>query len=294
MSETPEQPQVPEIPAGLADAYWNRFILAGFLSTDDLYRVYPQARSWPQELAANVASLFGRSQGLASRPEAGQVVIRPVEEPEALEVLHPEAQNLRFGAETPIGFAWVEIANLITPSAVTSPLPHPATLPADNPQEIALYSMYVSGPPPQVFPGGMLLSSFPLNVAFKGAGLVQGQLVVQYELSHPLRPIIVGYEQGRCYLLNAYGRVLHALNQGVGRLLCMVYYGLDLNALNLGVKLPWLQGAQINHFGAARLSEASAPPVIRDFLDPTLSAIVPTRAGLHAFQPSLQSLAINV
>jgi hypothetical protein len=116
--------------------------------------------------------------------------------------------------------------------------------------------------------------------------------VLKYQLAPPPEPILVGYEQGRYYLLTAYSRVIQALIGNVERLLCLVYYGLDLRLPNFGVRIINEHNA-VNHFGPALLSGEMAP-LVRDFLDDSLTAVVPSRRGEFFIGfPSFQLRPVN-
>jgi hypothetical protein len=288
------QAQLPQPANWWDEPYSERRVLAGFIDAESLRSVYSAANSWPEDLAARVTSLHGAGARLAPRPHAGQARVHPVEEREALEVLHPEAMQVQLHPTVPVNFAWVEVADLVTASAFTDPLPPSTTQAGEGVRGIARLSLFPAGPPPMIDQeSGLLISSFPINITHLGSALQRDRLIVQYQLSLPMRPIVVGYEQGRYFLLNEHARVLYALGRNIDRLICLVYYGLDLTQPDMGIRLPGLQGGVVNHFGAELLS-GEAPPLVRDFLDPGLSVAVPTRAAIFSAQSSLQTLGINI
>jgi hypothetical protein len=285
----------PTPPAGsgwLAEPYAERHILAGFLKPGEVEIVYPAALEWPSNVTESVRSLHGTGAALGTREEAGQCRISNIEEPEALAVLDPVARSVQAGPAVPMSYAWVEIRNLIAAGSVADPLPMPRPLSNDDARAIADYSLRDYGGQPLLSGNGILITSVPLNISFAGAEVRGNQYLVQYALAPLFSPIVVGYEQGRCYLLKEYGRVLYAISQNVERLLCLVYYGLNLTEPNMGVKALGQQGDAFNHFGAERLGGA-VTPLVRDFLNPAVTAIVPSRAQLFAAMPSVQSLGME-
>jgi hypothetical protein len=268
-------------------------ILAGFLSAEELYRVYPAARDWPLDVAARVQALQEARVSVKPRPEAGQGRILPVEEPEALSILDPIAQSYPWGPEIPVSYGWVEIANLIAPSAIANSLLQPATLSEDDVRGMADFSLFGPLPSIKLEPSGLVLSSAPLDLSLMSVGLEGGsQLAFRYKLKRVAMPIIVGFEEDRLYLLNGYGRVLQALRSNIGRLLCLVYYGLDLSEPNMGVRVLDPQTPAINHFGPTRLLDPQAP-LVRDFLDPSITVVIPARAPLFMANILLQTSHIT-
>lgn len=267
-------------------------LLAGYLRPEDVPRVYPTSREWPGEVADRVGALHGARLSLDPRPEAGRSRLHQVEEPEALEVLSGVMQFFNPGPEVPVSYAWVEIENLIATVAVSDPMPRHAAVFGDDPQSLAEYSLYVAPPVPRIDGNGVLMTLS--NLAFQPTKPVfeNGQLVYRYNVVQAPQPILVGYEQDRYYLLNNYGQVLQALVGKVERLLCLVHYGLDLKAGDMGVQFYKARKAVVNHFGETILLGDRAP-LVRDFLDPKLSAAVPSRAAFFITQQSLQTTAVN-
>lgn len=268
--------------------YAEHRILAGFLRDEDVRKVHPAAAAWPEEVSARVRALHGAARSLAPRPEAGQCRVFPVEDPEALAVLQMASQALPIGPEIPISYSWVEISNLIATSSVADTLPQDVAVFNNHPQSLAEYSLI--GPPPTYTAGanGSLYFSSAIGLQPLYRGIEEDQLVLRYQLAQTVRPIVVGYEQGKFYLLNAYGRVLHALVGKVDKLLCLVHYGLDFTAPLMGVRLFDPKGSAVNHFGHALLANGS-PPMVKDFLDPSLSAAFPTRSSFFMVMPTIQA-----
>lgn len=276
-----------------ADTTWQQpyvehRILAGFLRGEDIQKVQPAAAYWPAAISAQVHGLLGAAQKLPARPHAGQCRLYPVEEPEALGVLQMASQMLPIGADMPVSYSWVEISNLIATASVSGHIPQAPAVSNSDPQELAQYSLF--GPPPTYVagPNGSLLFSSAVMVQPVSPTLEDDQLVIRYRLSPALQPIIVGYERGRFYLLNAYARVLQALISKVDKLLCLVHYGLDLATPGMGVKLFDPKNGVVNHFGYALLS-CDKPPMMTDFLDPSLSAVFPARPSFYMLLPSIQA-----
>lgn len=263
-------------------------ILAGFLREEDVPKVHPAAGNWPEEVAALVRALHGAARGLSPRPEAGQCHLSPVEEPEALAVLQMASQAFPVGPNIPVSYSWVEISNLIATAAVADALPKEVAVFNGHPQSLAEYSLI--GPPPTYIagPNGSLYFSSPIGLQPLYRGIEEDQLILRYRLAQTVRPIVVGYEQDRFYLLNGYGRVLQAMVGKVDRLLCLVHYGLDFTAPQMGVRLFDPKGGAVNHFGPALLVGGS-PPMVKDFLDPSLSAVFPTRAPFFMVMPAIQA-----
>jgi len=268
--------------------YAEHRILAGFLRDEDVLKVHPAAASWPEEVSARVRALHGAARGLAPRPEAGQCRLSPVEEPEALAVLRTASQALLIGPEMPVSYSWVEISNLIATASIADALHQEVAVFNSHPLPLAEYSLI--GPPPTYTagPNGSLYFSSAVGLQPLYRGIEEDQLVLRYRLAQTVRPIVVGYEQGRFYLLNAYGRVLQALVGKVDKLLCLVHYGLDFTAPLMGVRLFDPKGGAVNHFGHALLAGGS-PPMVKDFLDPSLSAVFPTRSAFFMVMPTLQA-----
>ena len=281
----------------LGQPYVERRILAGFLNPGEVDVVYPPSHEWPNHVAKEVASLLGAANSLKPRTDVGICHISDIEEPEALGVLDPIGRGIPAPPVAAFSCSWVKIKNLIAVSAVADPFPPSISLSNENAGGLAEYSLYEPVGPP-VFVGTALATTGPVNVVPLQAQLKNGQLVVRYQFAKVVKPIIVGYEQGRCYLLKEYGRVLAAMAQGVDRLLCLVYYGLDLTQADLRVRGLHAQGLigvgePINHFGFERLSDANVP-LVRDFLDSALTGVVPSRASLFIWQPTVQPLGIQL
>jgi hypothetical protein len=270
--------------------YAERRILAGFLRAGDLPIVHPPSCRWPESVAQRVCALNGTSGAVPDRPEAGQCRLRPVEEPEALMILRGASQQMPFGPNVPVSYSWVDIKNLIATSSVADPLPtHPVVL-SDDPGALARYSLF--GPSVlELRSDGMLYSQTNVGLQLAHSAIEGGALVLKYKMIFPPEPVLVGYEQGRFYLLTAYGRVIQALMAKVERLLCLVYYGLDLGLPNCGVRV-LTEGHTVNHFGSPLLS-GGKPPLVRDFLDPSLTAVVPSRAEFFIGAPSFQLTAVT-
>jgi hypothetical protein len=281
----------------LGQPYAERRVLAGFLNPGEVELVYPQSSEWSDDVSGQVAALYGAANSLPPRTESGICNISSIEEPDALTVLDPIGKGIPAPLVASFSYSWVNIQNLIAVSAVADPFPPPVSLANNNAGALAEYSLYEPIGQP-VFVGLALATTGPVNLVPLQAAVKNGQLVVRYQLSKVVKPIIVGYEQGRCYLLKEYGRVLAAMAQGVNRLLCLVYYGLDLTQVDLKVRGLHVQGLvglgeQINHFGSERLSGANVP-LVGDFLDSQLTAAVPSRAPLFIWQPTVQPLGIQL
>lgn len=276
MTELPIDVPRPTRPAWLSQPYVERRILAGFLRPDEVEIVYPASSQWPADVAERVRALHGAADNLDPRPDAGHCLISPAIEPGALEVLDPIARGIELPPVVTVDFAWVEINNLIASASVADPLPTDTQLSNEDLKGIAEYSLFEISGQPLIAGGGLLINSAPLEVAFAGTQLMGNQFIVRYQLIRSFSPIIVGYEEGRYYLLTDYGRVVHAISQNITRLLCIVYYGLDLDVADYGVKFPGQEGRALNHFGRKRLSVA-APPLVRDFLEQRVAAVFPSK-----------------
>lgn len=278
----------------LGQPYAERKILAGFLNPGEVEVVYPNSSEWPPDVSERVMALLGAANAIGTRDGVGVCDISNVDESEALKVLLPVGKAIAAHPVAAFSYSWVDINNLIAAAAVADPLPPPVALSNNDAGSLANYSLYENIGPP-IFLGSALATTGPINVLPLKAELRNGQLVVQYQVSKTIRPIIVGYERGRCYLLKEYGRVLAAMAQGVNRLLCLVYYGLDLSKVDMNIKgLNPLIGSEepVNHFGAERLGGTQAP-LVRDFLDPALTATIPSRASVFICEPSVQILAVQ-
>ncbi len=292
MTEKPVNIPTPRPPSWYTQPYVERRILSGFLKPGEVEAAYPMAREWPGEIAERVRALHGAAARLTPRPDAGRCLITRVEEPEALAVLDPIARGMQLLPATTVDFGWVETSNLIAPASVADPTPDGAPLTNDDLKGLAEYSLYEGVGQPVIVGDSLLVNSAPLALVPAGVALAGNQFLVRYQLIRAVSPIIVGYEEGRCYLLTEYGRVLHALSQNVERLLCIVYYGLDLDDPDFGIKFPELEGAALNHFGRARLS-APAPPLVRDFLDPSVGVAFLSKGTFFSAQPSLQAILMK-
>lgn len=287
-----------ETPNWLGQPYAERRILAGFLNRGEVAVVYPHANEWSNDVTQRVAGLHGAANSLKPRKDAGICDILSIEEPEALQILDPIGRVIAAPLVASFSYSWVSIGSLIAVNAVADPFPPPVLLSNDDTRSLADYSVYEHiGQPVFVSPTAVATTG-ALNVVPVQSAIRDSHLVVRYKLSKVVRPIIVGYQQGRCYLLKEYGRVLAAMAQGVNRLLCLVYYGLDLTQVDLGVRGLHAQGLialgePINHFGSERLDGVNVP-LVRDFLDLELTAVVPSRAPLFIWQPTVQQLGIQL
>lgn len=273
--------------------YAERRILAGFLNTGEIDRVYSDFQGWPPDVNDYVARLYGAANSLSSRPEAGVCEIENVSEPDALTQLDPIARGIALPLSGPCSYNWVKIQHLIAASAVAASI-HPRVLPSnENVQSLANYSLYAPVSEPLFLSPTLIATDAPLDLRPIQAVLQNSRLTVHYQVSRTASPIIVGYENGRCYLLSGYGRVIAALATGIDRLLCLTYFGLDLMQPSFGIRLQGpLNLQKVNHFGSDRLT-SSAPPLVRDFLDLTLTAVVPARASLFLCEPAMQMTAIQ-
>lgn len=273
--------------------YAEHRILAGFLREEDVPKVHPAAGNWPEEVAARVRALHGAARDLAPRPEAGQCRLSPVEEPEALAVLQMASQAFPIGSNMPVSYSWVEISNLIATGSVADALPREVAFFNSNPQSLAEYSLIGLPPTYVAGPNGSLYFSSQVGLQPLYRGIEGDQLVLRYQLAQTVRPIVVGYEQDRFYLLNAYGRVLQAMAGKVDRLLCLVHYGLDFTEPLLGVRLFDPKGGAVNHFGPVLLASGS-PPMVKDFFDPSLSAVFPARSPFFMVMPTVQTHQVQL
>lgn len=281
----------------LGQPYAERRVLAGFLNHGELEFVYPHSNEWPNDVREHVAALHGAAHLLNPRADAGLCDISNIEEPEALEVLGIAGRAIVAPIVASFSYSWVNIHNLIAVSAIADPFPPSVSLSKDDLRSVAEYSLYEHIGQPLFVSPTTLATTGPVNLIPLPATLKNGQLVVRYQLSKVVRPIIVGYEENRCYLLKEYGRVLAAMAQGIDRLLCLVYYGLDLTQIDFKVRGLHAQGfinpgEPLNHFGVARLT-SSKIPLVRDFLDPTVTAIFPSRDSVFIWQPIVQPLGVQ-
>lgn len=278
----------------LGQPYAERKILAGFLNPGEVEVVYPNSSEWSPDVSERVMGLLGAANSVGPRDSVGVCDISNVDDTEALRVLHSVGRAIAAPPVASFSYSWVNIDNLIAVGAVADPIPPPVSLSNNDVRSLADYSLYENIGPP-IFLGSALATTGPVNVLPLKAEIRNGQLVVHYQISKTIRPIIVGYEQGRCYLLKEYGRVLGAMAQGVNRLLCLVYYGLDLSKVDMNIKgLNPLIGPDepVNHFGAERIGGTQAP-LVRDFLDAALTATIPSRASVFICEPSVQILAVQ-
>ena len=268
--------------------YVEHRILAGFLTDEDVVKVQPASGRWPTDVSDRVRALHGAARNLPTRPEAGQCRLFPVEEPEALAVLQNASQMLPLGPGVPVSYSWVEISNLIATASIADALPRDNLVFNDAPLAMAEYSLLGPAPTLHLTPTGLLCCSSAVNIQTLPGELQGDRLIFGCRISLPARPILVGYEQERFYLLNQYGRVLQALIGNIDRLLCLVHYGLNLAAPHLGVRLIDPKSGAVNHFGRGLLS-CNKPPLVKDFLDPSLSAVFPARAPFFIVTPSIQA-----
>jgi hypothetical protein len=281
----------------LAQPYTERYILAGFLNADEASLVYASASQWPDHIREEIRARYGAGTSLPPRPDAGICEISIVEESDALSVLHPVARVISAPAIASFSYSWVTIQNLIATSAIADPLPQTVAPFDETPSFLAKYSLYRDIGRPIFISETSFATIGPINIQPAQAAITEGQLVVRYKLSNVIAPIIVGWEQDYCYLLKGYGRVLKAMTQGVKRLLCLVYYGLDLTKPDMNVRGLNTQGLfnigePVNHFGPERL-KGMTRPLVRDFLDSALAVNFPSRADIFIHDPSVQSLGIQ-
>jgi hypothetical protein len=226
------------------------------------------------------------------RPEIGRVALSTVVEPEALELI----AAIQIAEFMPVSYGWLEPGNLIAIKAVAEAVPPVQRAIFEGSAGASRYSLY--GPPPQykLTRSHDIVSNVPINWVSKSLrlGNFQGaeQLVLTYEPQLVCTPIFVGYEDGRYYLLSHYGRFVQALSHGIQRLLCIVYYGLDLAAADLGVCFPGLAGAPLRQFDEGLL-RGTAAPMVRDFLNPANAVTVPTRARMYLTQLALLTTDVS-
>lgn len=260
--------------------YTEQRILAGFLRAEDVPKVHPAAAFWPEDVADRVRTLHQASRHLSARPQAGRCRLFPIEEPEALDVLQNVSIAQPLGPGSPVSYSWVEIENLIATVAIADPMPIEVDF-SGGAQALAQYSLLNAEPSFYSAPGGAVFSTSPVNVKLAGRAMQADRLILNYQLS--LRPqlIVVGYQEGRFYLLSGYGRVLRALESKVDRVLCLIHYGLDLQAPNMGVRL---LDNSVNHFGRDVLISENAP-MVKDFLDPSLSVVFPAKGSFFMISP---------
>lgn len=215
--------------------------------------------------------------------------MRVVDDPDALSILTPVSRQLGWGPNVPVSFETVDIEKLIVTQAVAGPREAGQLLAANDFGSLSAFSLF--GPQPALKADAReplsLISPVPISLSPQSLEAQNSQLIVRYNISKTVRPILVGYEAGRMYLLSELGRVVHALEYGLDRLLCVVYYGLDLNSPSFGVRIVDA-AARLNHFGEARLG-GEVPPLLSDFLDPRLSVVVPARERLFVTQITAQT-----
>lgn len=276
----------------VARPYAERRILAGFLNRGEEAVVYPYSSEWSAEVAERVAAIQGKGNTLPPSPNAGVCDIANVEEPEALKVIDRWARSIGAPLFATFSYCWVSLENLIAAAAVMDPLPSAEAIDQDDPRSLGDYSLYVNVDP--LIPAGQatFATNGPISAALVQAVITDSHLVVSYKLSKVPRPIIVGYEEGRCYLLTEYGRVIAALAAGVKRLLCLMYFGLDLTQRDMairGLDATGLvaKGDPLNHFGRTRLT-SERPPLVQDFLNEDLTVRMPSRGTVFIFEPSVQ------
>lgn len=262
-------------------------ILAGFLTSEDLKVLCPAFRLWPAGSRDRVARRLGAAASLAARPEAGRGQLTSIYEPEALPYATTLGQMLPSSPSAPVSIEWVEIRDLIAVRATTGPIAEVLPVPGDL-RARARYSIYGSPLEIMLRNQSWIVGSAPMTISLTGASLGAREteeavtITCQYRLQPLPTPIVVGLESGKLFLLNEYGRVIQALRSGLTRLVCLVYYGLNLDQPDLGLRLAGLDDPPVNHFGRERVIAPTAP-LVRDFADPKLSAAVPARDRLFAF-----------
>lgn len=264
------------------EPYATAHVLAGFITAAELRRLCPGSVAWPPDARERVRAIHGAADRLSVRPEAGSGRVGPVEEPEVLKALDPVARTLQLGPGAPISHEWVEISNLISLRAVAI-MPSAGQLSLEDAAAVADFSLFGPQPLVQLQGNGSVVSNRPLEVGLVGLSAEDGKISTHYHVKRPYQPIIVAYEGGRLFLFSAYGLVLLALALGSQRLLCLVHYGLDFAAPNIGVRIA-LQGAKPAIHLRPELLSGGAPPLVRDFLDPELSTTAPIRRSLYVTQ----------
>jgi hypothetical protein len=260
--------------------------LAGFMTTETIRTFIPTFDGLPRTFQTALQERLGASTDLDLAATVGKPRLFRIEEREVLGFLTEVAQVVPAGLENLLGFEWVEIKNIVAGHLVTKPIvPGTDLITGPTPLQLAQYCMLSFGDgsvPIEVRrePRPRLVSNAAMNVTLVDVQLADSQFALVYKLSPILAPIQLLVIDNQVIAIRGLEKLVRIAERGIDHALCLVSYGYGTSALTSLPSTP------------SELLGAQRPPLISDFLNPSLTAPVPARSPLTVFHFGLEGSRI--
>jgi hypothetical protein len=247
--------------------------LAGFIAPEALSKHVPLFTGLPSTVQSEITAKLGTGFGTAPLPNAGKPEISRVTEGPVLDLLTRIALQLPAPSQLEMsGFEWVEIKPLLAGRLLTQRFPWPEECPSPTDfTAVANFCMlsFSHNPLMQIVNfAGMpaLLSPVQGTVQYVGTEARENGYAHRYLQQPSIKPIHIMIAEDRAVALTGIERLVALARLGVERALCMVAFGYGSAILKSFPSTP-----------LSLLAESRAPTV-GDFLDSSLSVIVPVRS----------------
>ena len=248
--------------------------LAGFADSALLHDLIPTFPFQSPNARQQIEARLGRGAAAAPVSTAGRPGFERVSEDAVVAFLSGVAQALAATEPASVvnlgAFEWVEIAPLIAGHLLTGGMPNPEQgVLVEDDLAAARFCMLSYSQQTQMVARAdgevSLTTPLPHEVVPHNFGFENGILTIQYSVRPRLDPIRVWSVDGVAIALTGLGRLTWLLERGYKRALCAVSYGYGTDVLG---RLPTVPES---------ILRAPRPPVMRDFLDDTLSVAVAVR-----------------
>jgi hypothetical protein len=247
--------------------------LAGYMDGQTAGIHLPWLGGLPQIVISELAARFNASSRLAPEPRAGKPRFTKATEPATLSAIRDALQFIGTPSIVNLaGFEWIEIKPLIAGRYVTGRLPLSGLQIAPGDVEgLARFCVFGHTGPldakvEMTAEGVVIRSLLPFVLGMASPPVISGGVVtVQHQLVTVPQPIRVLLAHGRAVALAGLDKLVVLARLGFERALCLVHYGYSPAVGEIWPTVP------------QEVLDSQRPPVIEDFLNPELCAVVPTR-----------------
>lgn len=254
-------------------AYQEALALVGYLTADSAEAHLPYFRTLPDWALDQVNKRLG---ACAEMPERGlsKPSFRRIDEPDVLQLVREVSSRIPATLNNLTGFEWVEIDRLVAGHYVTGALPAVRESPNLAPLDVAKfcllsYTDVVSLPRTEITVSGQeanVLSDGAVGLGAAELDLEGRTLVLRYHIGPVLRPVRALSVDDQLVALTGLGRLAILRRLGVLHALAVISYGYGMDALQHFPSVPY------------DVIASNRPPLVRDFLDASVSTAIPVRA----------------
>lgn len=239
--------------------------LAGFLTSDTVRNAIPSFDALPRATQEAVSDRFNASSDRVDTISIAPPRFHRVEEREVLDFLASVAPLAPAGLENLLGFEWVEIRNIVAGHLLTRALQPAVSLPrAPSPIQIARYSLLSFGDNLALNTSAQaLMADVDFNLSLGGIQIHGSRIAVVYDIRPVFAPIHLLVVHRQVIAIRGLEKIVHLLEAGVNRALCLISYGFGETAL------PFLPSTPEEVLNSPR------PPLATDFMDSSVAVRVP-------------------